>query len=172
MFLNDPILYEVIPTGPADRSWIRQLISSRWGAPEVVVHRMVYLPELMTGFKAVVAGNKVVGLVTYQLTERECEVITLDSLQPGCGIGSALLVAVENTARQAGCLTCWLVTTNDNLSALDFYQKRGYRLAAITPGAVSEARKLKPSIPFVGEGGTPITDEYILIKTLSRESAL
>jgi hypothetical protein len=56
----------------------------------------------------------------------------------------------------------WLITTNDNLNALRFYQKRGFRLAALYPGAVDESRTIKPQIPLVGENGIPLHDEIRL----------
>jgi hypothetical protein len=56
----------------------------------------------------------------------------------------------------------WLVTTNDNLDALRFYQRRGLRLVAVHAGAVDEARRLKPEIARVGEYGIPIRDEIEL----------
>jgi hypothetical protein len=45
---------------------------------------------------------------------------------------------------------------------LRFYQRRGYRLAALRPGAVDAARARKPSIPRVGDHGLPLRDEIDL----------
>jgi hypothetical protein len=57
----------------------------------------------------------------------------------------------------------WLVTTNDNLEALRFYQRRGFVLSALRAGAVDEARReLKPMIGRVGNFGIPIRDEIEL----------
>jgi hypothetical protein len=54
-------------------------------------------------------------------------------------------------------------TTNDNVDALRFYQRRGFRLAALRTRAVDELRRrLKPTIPAVGEHGIPIRDEIEL----------
>ena len=90
------------------------------------------------------------------------EVVTLDSLRPGRGIGTALIEAVKSAASAAGCRRLWLITTNDNLHALGFYQKRGFRLVAVHPGAVDAARRLKPEIPLNGNDGIPIRDEIEL----------
>ncbi|MEW5718069.1 MAG: GNAT family N-acetyltransferase, partial [Chloroflexota bacterium] len=78
------------------------------------------------------------------------------------GIGSALIDAVKLRARQAGCKRLWLITTNDNLTALRFYQKRGFTLAALHRNALEESRKIKPEIPLVGEHGIPLRDEIEL----------
>jgi ribosomal protein S18 acetylase RimI-like enzyme len=80
-------------------------------------------------------------------------------------VGTALLEAVERIAAERGCRRLWLLTTNDNVDALRFYQRRGFRLARLNPGAVDEARaRLKPELPTVGDYGIPIRDELVLEK--------
>jgi N-acetylglutamate synthase-like GNAT family acetyltransferase len=73
-----------------------------------------------------------------------------------------LIEAVAAAARASGCRRVWLITTNDNLTALAFYQKRGFVLTALHPNAVAASRKLKPEIPLVAENGIPIRDELEL----------
>jgi hypothetical protein len=55
-----------------------------------------------------------------------------------------------------------LITTNDNLHALGFYQKRGFRLVAVHSNALAASRKIKPSIPDFGMHGIPLRDEIEL----------
>lgn len=57
-------------------------------------------------------------------------------------------------------------TTNDNLDALRFYQRRGFRLAGLRPGAVGRARRIKPEIPATGAHGTPLRDGIDLVRPL------
>ena len=82
------------------------------------------------------------------------------------GIAAALVEAVADAARATGAELQWLVTTNDNLDALRLYQRHGYRLAGLRPGAVDEARKAKPLIPATGAYGIPVRDELILERRL------
>ncbi len=117
--------------------------------------------DLLPGFVALDHGEPI-GLVTYDINGEECEVVTLNSLIQGAGIGTALLSAVAETARAAGCQRVWLITTNDNTHALRFYQKRGYRLAALYPNALKASRRLKPEIPITGIDGIPLRDEIEL----------
>lgn len=145
----------------SDREWIRSFIQARWGAVYVIAHGEIYHPDTLPGFIAEVDGASA-GLVTYQVDGPACEIVTIDSTQPGLGVGSALIDAMCAEARRAGCCRLWLVTTNDNLPALGFYQRRGFRLAALRPGAVDAARRLKPSIPQVGHDDIPIHDEIEL----------
>jgi GNAT superfamily N-acetyltransferase len=94
-------------------------------------------------------------------------VLSLDSLREGRGVGTALLEMVKDAAREAGCDRIRLITTNDNLDALRFYQKRGFVLVALHRDAVTAARALKPSIPLLGDHGIPIRDELDLEFPLS-----
>lgn len=149
------------PLSPKDLSLVRQFILDRWGAEKVVVHGSEYYPHELPGFIAEQDGTWI-GLVTYQVSGESCEIVTLDSLVEGQGIGSTLIEAVKFQARAANCCRLWLVTTNDNLNALGFYQKRGFSLCALRPHAVDESRKIKPSIPLIGESGIPIRDEIEL----------
>jgi GNAT superfamily N-acetyltransferase len=96
----------------------------------------------------------------------DCELVSIDALTPRAGVGTALLAAVEERARGAGCARVTLSTTNDRLDALRFYQRRGYRITGVRAGAVDEARRRKPTLPLVGEHGIPLHDELRLAKEL------
>ncbi len=152
---------QIRPTGPEDKDWVAQFMRDRWGAAQVVVHGAIYYPSELPGFAAMVDGQ-LAGLVTYHVEADRCEVVTLDSLRPGAGIGTALVEAVKEAAARSACRRLWLVTTNDNLNALRFYQKRGFRLVAVHRGAVDDARGIKPEIPLTGNDGIPLHDEIEL----------
>jgi L-amino acid N-acyltransferase YncA len=87
-------------------------------------------------------------------------------LREGQGIGSKLIEQVIEEARTRGCKRLFLITTNDNLNALGFYQKRGFEIAAVHRGAVNESRKIKPGIPLVGYHSIPLRDEIELEMSL------
>jgi len=84
------------------------------------------------------------------------------TISPGIGIGTLLIKAVAQVAREAGCKRLWLITANDNLDALRFYQKHGYTLVAVHRHAVDAARQLKPGIPLIGDDQIPLHDEIEL----------
>ena len=127
----------------------------------VVGRGKVWTPAELPGF-AVFEDDACVGLVTYEIDGEACEIVTIDALREGEGIGTVLLEAVSDAAREAGCDRIRLLTTNNNLRALAFYQKRGFRLVALRPGAIDEQRKLKLAIPEVDSAGLPIRDELHL----------
>jgi len=90
------------------------------------IHDLPRLP----GFVAL-DGDERMGLALYRIADDECELVSLDSLREGIGVGSALLAVAADAAHGAGCRRLWLITTNDNTHALRFYQRRGLRLVAI-----------------------------------------
>jgi GNAT superfamily N-acetyltransferase len=143
-----------------DKNWIAKLITERWAAEFIIVHGKIYYPHDLPGFVALKNAEKA-GLITYCIVEKDCEIVSLDSLEQSVGIGTALIEAVINIARKSGCKRVWLTTTNDNLSALRFYQKRGFVLVTIHRNAVKTARHYKP-IPLTGADGIPIRDEIEL----------
>lgn len=109
--------------------------------------------------------GRLVGVLTYVPGDGECEILTLHAAERLRGVGTALIEAVERVAAERGCDRLWVLTTNDNVDALRFYQRRGFRLARLNPGAVDRAREtLKPEIPTHGNHGIPIRDEVILEK--------
>jgi GNAT superfamily N-acetyltransferase len=149
----------VRPLTDADSEWVKQFIMQHWGSPIMIAHGVTYTIPKLPGFVADIEGERV-GLLTYDIQAQACEIVSLDSTRPG--VGTALMEANKTFARQQGCTRLWLVTTNDNLHALRFYQKRGYVLVAIHRDAITRARRLKPEIPLIGNDGIPIRDEIEL----------
>ncbi|WP_409254226.1 GNAT family N-acetyltransferase [Bacillus sp. SCS-153A] len=148
------------------QSKVEEFFTNHWGSPQMVISSGIYDCSNLDGFVVVNEEQEIIGLITYIIRKDECEIISLDSLEEGKGIGSKLITQVEQTALKKGCSTVKLVTTNDNLSALSFYQKRGYHLSNLFRNAVEKARKLKPEIPLISGDGIPIRDEIELEKLL------
>ena len=144
---------------------IIEFFKMHWGTSEMVISSGVYDCSTLDGF-AFVKENDIFGLVTYVIRGPECEIISLDSIEEGKGIGTSLVKEVEILAFEKKCKSVKLITTNDNLLALKFYQKRGFVISRVINNAVEKARKLKPEIPLIGNDGIPIRDEIELIKLL------
>ncbi|MFH1108317.1 MAG: GNAT family N-acetyltransferase [Planctomycetota bacterium] len=145
----------------ADRAEVAEFIERHWGSKISMSHGKAFYPHKEQGFVERRDGA-IVGLLTYHLDEEEMEVLTLNSTLEGERIGSSLMLNAIEAARKKGCRKIWLATTNDRLRAIDFYQRLGFRMTAINPGVVDEARKIKPQIPLVGERGVPIHDEVVM----------
>ena len=143
---------------PEDLPLLREFWIQHWGADFMIVHGDTICHNEVEGF---IFGDWK-SLVTFQVRGEECEVTSLDSLEEGQGIGTALMNAVLQEAKKRGCRRLFLTTTNDNLNALKFYQKIGFALCGLRRGAINETRKIKPSIPQIGMNGIPLRDELEL----------
>ncbi len=156
---------------PAHANFIRAAVNASWGGSEIWSRGKKFdtaaLPTLVATL-----DDQPAGVLTYHIdpATNELEVITIDAAVQGKGVGSALMDEAEFLARRAGCRRLFLTTSNDNLPALAFYQKRGMRISAIYPNAVDDARRLKP-IPALGHHGIPIRDEIELERRLTLREA-
>jgi ribosomal protein S18 acetylase RimI-like enzyme len=151
----------VRPADDGDRDWVIGVLETRWGSAELVSRGRRYAADELPTFVGEVAGARS-GLATYCFDDDEAELVTLDALSQGNGIGSALLAAVIDAARDRDCRRLRVITTNDNLDAIRFYQRRGLRIVAVHSNAVDAARAIKPQIPDVGCFGIPLHDEIEL----------
>jgi ribosomal protein S18 acetylase RimI-like enzyme len=152
---------EVRPLTESDRAWAVEVEATSWSQPLVARLGELVDPTGLPGFVAFWDGQPA-GLASYAVRGEECELVTIRSLREGRGVGRALLDAVRDAALEEGCTRLWLVTTNDNLRALELYQRFGMEIVAFHRHAVTEARRLKPSIPERGAHGIPIAHELEL----------
>jgi ribosomal protein S18 acetylase RimI-like enzyme len=132
---------DVRPLEDEDRAWAAATVSNQWGLPIVSISGL-HSPAELPGFVATEADGRL-GLLTYRTTDDDCEVVTLNSLRPNEGIGTALLRAVKQKADERG-LRLWLITTDDNSDALRFYENRGMTRRALHRDFVTVVRRHKP----------------------------
>ena len=149
------------PVSDGDRPMLSWLVAELWGSEAVAVHGTVFQPAELGGFIAERSG-RLTGLLTYHVAGDVLEIVTLNAIERRVGIGTLLIEAAVGKARRCGGREIRLTTTNDNIDALRFYQRRGFRLAELRPGAVDRSRQEKPQIPTVGSYGIPLRDEIDL----------
>lgn len=176
------------PIQPDDLAFIREELRTHWNDTGIWSIGRRFQADQLPGFVAIeeteaggtgvppVRGKRqaggtpappelnYLGLVTYAIQDGgfQGEVVTLSSRSENSGVGAALLDAAVQAIKQAGCSRAYLTTTNDNLRALGFYQKRGWKLAKLHKGLIDEARKRVPVIPVMGLNGIPLRDEIEL----------
>jgi GNAT superfamily N-acetyltransferase len=150
---------DVRPLREPDRERARAWLREHW-AESMAANGELFSPADHDGF---VAGDWE-GLITYRIAGGRCEVTLVMALREGEGIGSALLDATVEAARADGCTDLWLISTNDNLHALEWYERRGFTVTEVREGAVDRSREtLKPEIPTHNpDNGLPISDEIVL----------
>ena len=148
-----------------DEEWVNKLLIEYWSDTVVVTrgkkHDASELPSIIAEI-----DNKRVGVLTYRMDQDECEIISLISIITGTGIGTKLLHFIETMAREMNCNRIWLITTNDNENAVQFYLNNGYRIKAIHKDTIEKSRILKPSIPLFNQDGIPIKDEIEIEKII------
>lgn len=144
--------------GEGDREWLRGLLTRWWGSTALVSRGRVHAGDGLPGAVAITGGERA-GVVLWRRDPEGLEVVLLHALVQGEGLGTALLAEALRRAKAAGDRRLWLITTNDNTPAIEFYRKRGMHLVAVHRGAVRESRWLKPEIPETGIGGVAIEDE-------------
>ena len=159
-------IFTIRPLTPEDRNWVAHFLDDHWSSTKIVTRGKAVYAHLLPGYAAELSDAptdaRPIGLLTYNIEGTACEITTLNSLRPGIGVGAALVEALKSAAQEAEFRRLWLITTNDNLEALRFFQKRGFRLVAVYPNALVESRKMKPQIPLAGKNGIPLRDEIEL----------
>jgi ribosomal protein S18 acetylase RimI-like enzyme len=162
--------WTIVPVQEVEKSKVTDFFITHWGSAQMVVSSGIFQCDELDGFLALEDTGAILGLCTYTLAGNDCEMISLDSVAENQGTGTALIRRLEEEAQAKGCESVSLITTNDNLHALGFYQRRGYSIVGIFPQAVEKARRIKPEIPLVADNGIPIQDEILLRKKLKKPS--
>ena len=144
-----------------NRERINDFIIRQWFTLQMVVHGESIDIGKAEGWYAC-EDDEIIGLITYRITGNEMEILSLDSLRENMGTGTALLQQALSDARNSGLVRVSLITTNDNLHALKYYQKRGFDMVRFYHNAVEEARKIKSEIPLIGMDGIPLKHEIEL----------
>jgi ribosomal protein S18 acetylase RimI-like enzyme len=141
-----------------DGEFLARHWTDRYGGVTIVARRVEYEPLGLEGFVCA-DGAEMLGALTYIFAGGELEVVTLDSYDENKGVGTALLDAAVDLARVLVARRAWLITSNDNIRALRFYQRRGWNMVALHRGAIEAARRIKPQIPLLGDDDIPIRHE-------------
>ena len=149
---------EYISVNPQNRAAVPAFISEHWLTTEMIIRGNVVDMTQVDGIVGM-DGEEIAGLVTYTIEGDTCEITSLNSLKEKMGIGSSLIERVLETARREHCRRVIVVTTNDNIGAIRFYQKRGFDMARFSHNALDISRRLKPEIPLIGEDGIPLRHE-------------
>jgi GNAT superfamily N-acetyltransferase len=150
--------FEIKEISKADRPLIALFIKDCWGSSMIVSRGRIFYPSELPGFICK-KDDLITGLLTYHIDNRNCEIVTLNSQIANRGLATQLIQKVIEKAKDSGCLRVWLITTNDNIHALRFYQKRGFEWVAFYRNSIEDSRKLKPEIPEYGDDGIPLKHE-------------
>lgn len=151
--------YSIVPIGPSLHSEIQRLLDEAWHGPFLVVNGKQWDTRTLPGFAALDVDGGVLGYLLYVFHDGVCEIMALQSVRENAGIGSRLIERVRAAAREQSTSILTVTTTNDNIRAIRFYQKRGFTLRALRLNIMETSRRLKPAIPLIGKDGIPLRDE-------------
>lgn len=146
---------------PEMKEVIQDFMCENWGSSMMVSRGRVHHLEELPGFVAL-ENDRIVGILTYEVIKNMYEIVSLNSFEERKGIGTKLVDCALQVAKENECKKVWLITTNDNMNALCFYQKRKFSMTNLYVGAVEEARKIKKEIPFIGYDNIAISHEIQL----------
>lgn len=148
---------DIVDPDAAQLAEAHALIRQQWGDSVVSLGREV--DPFALPARVAMAGDDFAGVAAYLIEDDELEVVALAAAGTVRGAGRALMTDMFEVARHAGLRRVRLITTNDNVGAIGFYQVIGMTIARVGINAIEEARKIKPEIPLTGEKGIPIRDE-------------
>ena len=149
-----------------DDDWTLRTLEAGWGSTCVARLGELIDAAKLPGFVAELEGRRV-GLVTFAPRPDGIEVVTLQALTEGRGIGRSLMDRVHTLAIEMDAPRVWLITTNDNIRAFTFYQRWGMDLVGVVHDGVSASRRLKSSIPEIGSNGIALRHEMVFEVQLS-----
>ena len=155
---NDIINYDIVKVNEDIRQKVNNILINEWESTDIIIRGKVVDGTKLDGFVAL-KDNEIIGLITYVIENNECEICSLNSFIENKGIGTNLINKVKEYAKEKDCTRLKLITTNDNIRGLEFYQRRGFVLSNIYKNAIENSRKIKPQIPMFADNGLPIRDE-------------
>ena len=147
-----------VPISNENREKITSFITDQWLTTEMIIRGEVIDMKQVDGIVCYDDSN-IIALITYVVYGDVCEIISLDSLIESRGIGTALIKDIITIAQKNMCKKIIVVTTNDNINAIRFYQKRGFDMVKLYHNSLDVSRKLKPEIPLIGENNIPLQHE-------------
>ena len=153
-------LFNIVKVSDENRKEVNELLIESWASTDIVIRGKIIDGTKLDGFIAL-DDKTIIGLITYMFYDDVCEIVSLDSLKENQGVGTSLINKVKEVANSNNCRVLRLITTNDNINALGFYQKRGFHLTKLYPNAIDYTRKIK-YVPLIGESNIPIRDELEL----------
>jgi ribosomal protein S18 acetylase RimI-like enzyme len=108
-------------------------------------------------------ADEITGALAWRPFDGALHILALatDPMWQRAGVGGQLVAEAERLARRQEQPRVIVTITNDNLPALYFYQRRGYRMSAILRDSVAAHARDRPAVGFAG---IPVVDELQLVK--------
>lgn len=149
---------DVVKIDSRNRAMVNDFLISHWYTTKMILRGKEVDMTVVDGF-FMSENSSIIGLITYHIQRNTMEILSLDSLRENQGLGTLLLDTAIKEAQRLKCSKIVLITTNDNINALRFYQKRGFDMVHLYYNSMVVSRRLKPEIPLIGENSIPLKHE-------------
>src|SRR5439155_25737092 len=132
-----------------------ELFQQDFGRTKIVAFGEVMDIDQMPALVAVM-HQEPSGALAYRLFGDALHIVALatDPMWQRSGVGGYLVAEAELLARRLSLHRLVVSTTNDNLPALHFYQRRGYRLTDLVPNSIVA----RTGQEHAGFAGIPVRD--------------
>ena len=159
--LAPPLVREATPV---DRELAEEIFRREFGGRQLVADGQPITADRAELLVAETEGG-VAGALAWRRLPDALHIIALatDPIWQRAGVGSYLLAEAELLARRLSLTRIVITISNDNIPAQYFYQRRGYRLMKVLPGAIAAQPQ---NAGLVGFAAIPIVDEIQLSKDL------
>ncbi len=156
--------FEVRASIEEDYSRLKQMALDFWGETQMECFEREYDVCDLPAFTAAV-DEQMVGFLSYAVEEDALNIVMLNVLPEyqGAGVGKELVRTAVEEAQKGGLARVIVATSNDDLPALEFYQRLGFVIEEVVPGRILE---LHGGVE-AGFAGIPVRDEVRLQLTVT-----
>lgn len=156
--------FSVRAATPIDRREIEDICDRAWGETEIDAFGTTF--DVLAGVNLLAeAEGRLIGLLSLAVDHGELAVVLL-SVYPefqGQGVGSALLRAAEEVARERRLPSIRASISNDDIPGSDFYQRQGFVIYEVAVGLLADVLGSAAG----GFGGIPVRDEIRLRRSVA-----
>ena len=149
---------------PADREKALALFARDFGPAQLVAYGEAISLEHAAALVAE-TDHEIAGALAWRPFDGALHILALatDPMWQRAGVGGYLVAEAELLARRQDLPRVIVTISNDNLPALYFYQRRGYRISAILRDSIAAHTRGQQ---VAGFAGIPILDEIQLAKEI------
>lgn len=141
-----------------DKSELLALMMAHWGSHKMMIGLNTYDCAEIEAFGLFSAAGETLALASWTMRGDVGLLCALHALKSGQGAAVHLLDAVKAAAKAKGATRLLAMLTNDNLPAMAFYQKQGFRFSGLYVEAIDHYRSVIPTIIRTGHQDIPVRD--------------
>ncbi len=141
-----------------DKSELLALVLAHWGSHKMMIGLNTYDCAEIDAVGLFSPEGETLGLASWTMRGDAGLLCALHALKPGQGVAIRLLEAVKAAAKARGAVRLRAMVTNDNLPAMGFYQKQGFRFSGLYVEAIDHYRSVIPTIIRTGHQDIPVRD--------------